>query len=204
MRTFALDSPACRCFYVDARMVHRGMSEHHSSSTRRLSSTETAITDAFHALALGKRYEAIRVVDIISHAGVGKSTFYEHFSGKDDVLLSAMQPILLTLATAASGRAARSYVRPVIEHLWERRSVARPIIDSTAASILQRRLADAIARHGGRWAGAGDTPLFAVGIAAAQLSMLRCWLAGHVTATVDMMTDQLIACSRLRDGNLTL
>jgi AcrR family transcriptional regulator len=179
------------------------MSEHRSLNTRRLSSTETAIIEAFSTLVLGQRYSAIRVADIIRQAGVGKSTFYEHFKGKDDVLLSAMQPVLLALATAASGRAARSYVRPVIEHLWERRSVARPIIDSTAASLLQRRLADAIASHGGRWTSSGDTSLFAVGIAAAQLSMLRCWLAGHVTATVDMMTDQLIACSRLREGNRT-
>lgn len=150
------------------------MSEHHSLNTRRLSSTEAAIIEAFITLALGQRYGAIRVADIISQAGVAKSTFYEHFKGKDDVLLSAMQPVLLALATAASGRAARSYVRPVIEHLWERRSVARPIIDSTAASMLQRRLADAIASHGGMWNGSGDTSLFAVGIAAAQLSMLRC------------------------------
>lgn len=112
-----------------------------------------------------------------------------------------MRPILLVLATAASGRAARSYVRPVIEHLWERRSVARPILDSTAASILQRRLVDAIATHGGRQLDAEGVPLFAVGIAASQLAMLRCWLAGHVAATVDLMTDQLIAYSRLNDGN---
>ncbi len=174
---------------------------HHPVKTQRLSSTETAIINAFGTLALEQRYGAIRVTDIISHAGVGKSTFYEHFRGKNDVLVSAMQPILLALATAASGRAARSYVRPVIEHLWERRSVARPIMDSTAALILQRRLADAIARHGGRRTGGEDTPLYAVGIAAAQLAMLRCWVAGHLTATVDVMTDQLIACSRLSNGN---
>ena len=168
--------------------------------TRLSSNTETAIIDAFVALALERRYDAIRVADLIVHAGVGKSTFYEHFRGKDDVLLTAMQPILLALATAASGRAARSYVRSVIEHLWERRSVARPIMDSAAASILQRRLADAIARHGGGQANTMDVPLSAIGIAAGQLAMLRCWLSGHVPATIDAMTDQLIACSWLKEG----
>lgn len=182
-------------------MVDRAMAEPASWNARQLSSTEITIVEAFRTLAIERRYGAIRVTDIIDRAGVGKSTFYEHFQGKDDVLLTAMRPILLVLATAASGRAARSYVRPVIEHLWERRSFARPILDSTAASILQRRLAYAIATHGGSQLDAEHVPLLAVGIAAAQLAMLRCWLAGHLAASVDLMTDQLMACSRLNDGD---
>ncbi len=160
--------------------------------------TDGAIRDAFRALALERRYGAIRVLDIIERAGVGRSTFYEHFRGKDDVLLSVMQPVLLALATAASGRAARSHVRSVVGHLWERRSFARPMLDSAAAPILQRRLADAIARHGCGQADA-DRLLPAIGMAAAQLAMLRCWLAGHPAASIDAMTDRLIACSRLDD-----
>lgn len=200
-RTIAANSPVSRCFQSDPRMVVWPMAEPVSLNARQPSDTEIAIVDAFRTLAIERRYGAIRVTDIIGRAGVGKSTFYEHFHGKDDVLLTAMRPVLLVLATAASGRAARSYVRPVIEHLWERRSVARPILESTAASILQRRLADAIATHGGRQLDAEGVPLFAIGIAASQLAMLRCWLAGHVAATFDAMTDQLIACSRLHDGD---
>ncbi len=200
-RTIAPNSPVSRCFQSDPRMVVWPMPEPVSLNARQLSDTEIAIVDAFRTLAIERRYGAIRVTDIIGRAGVGKSTFYEHFHGKDDVLLTAMRPVLLVLATAASGRAARSYVRPVIEHLWDRRSVARPILESTAASILQRRLADAIATHGGRQLDAEGVPLFAIGIAASQLAMLRCWLAGHVAATFDAMTDQLIACSRLHHGD---
>ncbi len=40
------------------------------------------------------------------------------------------------------------------------------------------------------------------GTVKAQLAMLRCWLAGHVAMAGDAMTDQLIACSRLKnDGS---
>lgn len=197
-RTLTPRCPAFRCYPVDARMVHRAMSQQLFANARQVSSVEIAIIDAFHALALERRYGTIRVLDIIDRAGVGKSTFYEHFRSKNDVLLAAMHPVLLALATAASGRAARSYVRSMVAHLWERRSVARPVVDSTAGVILQRCLADTIARHGGRPEGE-NTPLFAVGIAAAQLAMLRHWLAGHATATVDTMTDQIIACAQLQD-----
>ncbi len=201
MRTFALDSPARWRFHAAAWMLHWAMTARPSTHARRSADTETAIMDAFVALAIERRYDAIRVADLITRSGVGRSTFYEHFKGKDDVLLMAMRPILLALSTAASGRAAHSYVRSMVEHLWERRSLARPILDSKAASILQRRLADAIAGHGGGQADAAAAPLFAAGIAAAQLAMLRCWLTGHAPATIDVMTDHLIACSRLRDGS---
>lgn len=168
--------------------------------SRRASRTRAAIIDAFIELAFECRYDAIRVADLITRAGVGRSTFYEHFQSKDDVLLNAMRPILLALATAASGRAARSYVRNMVYHLWERRSVGRPILDSTTTPIIQRHLAEAIRPHAVRAGLAdGNSSILATGIAAAQLAMLRCWLAGRATSTTDDMTDQLIACSCLLD-----
>ncbi|MDE0880116.1 MAG: helix-turn-helix domain containing protein [Sphingomonas bacterium] len=171
------------------------------SVPNRPASTDAVIINAFVALTFERRYAAIRIADLIARAGVGKSTFYEHFRGKDAVLLAAMQPILLALATAASGRAARSYVRDVVGHLWDRRSTGRAIMDSTAAPILHRQLANAIATHGGR-AGADEAvPIAAIGIAGAQLAMLSAWLAGQAPATIDAMTDGLMACSRLWYGD---
>lgn len=177
------------------------MTEALHAENRRASHARAAILNAFITLAFERRYDAIRVRDLIARASVGKSTFYEHFHGKDDVLLEAMQPVLLALATAASGRAARSYVREMVAHLWERRSVGRPILEAVAAPAIQRRLAEAIEPHVARVAPGDHAPLIAAtGIAAAQLAMLRCWLAGRASATVDEITDRLIACSRLLDA----
>lgn len=164
----------------------------------RASATRTAIREAFIALALERRYHAISVSDVVARAGVGKSTFYDHFDGKDDILLDALAPLVLALATAASGRAARPYVRDFVAHLWERRSVTRALLDSTAAPLIQRRLASSIHPHALRAGHAdGGSAIVAAGIAAAQLAMLECWLAGHGSATIDEMTDALIDTSRL-------
>ncbi len=173
------------------------MPEH--TEHRNRSRTEAAILDAFIALACDRRCAAIRVNDLIDRAGIGRSTFYEHFRRKDDVLLVALDPLLSALATAASGRAAPTYVRQMVDHLWQRRALVRPLLDSSAAPTIQRHLADAIAGHGAGTAPTTDASLGATGIAAAQLAMLRCKLAGQVTATIDEMTNRLMACSRLRD-----
>lgn len=160
--------------------------------------TRSAILQAFVELVLERRYEAIRIPDLVAAAGVGRATFYEHFRGKNDVLLAAMEPVLLTLSTAASGRAARPYVKSMVGHLWERRSTGRTILNSAAAPVIQRHLAAMICPHVERAdTGAAAPSIRSTGIAAAQIAMLRSWLTGEVSCSVDEMTDRMIDCSRL-------
>lgn len=165
---------------------------------RRALRTRKAILDAFIGLIMDRRYDIIRIADLAAAAGVGRATFYEHFHSKNDVLLSAMEPVLLTLATAASGRAARSYVHGTISHLWERRSLGRTILNSAAGPIVQRRLAEMIRPHIERAATASIAPSIpATGIAAAQIAMLRSWLTGEASCTIEEMTDRMIDCAKL-------
>ena len=114
------------------------------AKNQRVLHTRAAIVRAFVELVFERRYGAIRIADLVAAAGVGRATFYEHFGGKNDVLLTAMEPVLLALSTAASGRAARSYVKSMVSHLWDRRSTARTIFSLDTAPIIQRRLADMI------------------------------------------------------------
>jgi AcrR family transcriptional regulator len=164
----------------------------------RVSSTRAAIASACFQLMLKRRYEVIRIADIIEQAGVGRSTFYEHFHCKNDVLLNAMEPILLALSAASSGRAARSYVKQTVHHLWTQRSIGRLILASGPTTIIHRRLAESIRPHV-EHEGATDNSaaITAHGIAAAQLAMLRCWLSGEASATVDDIADKLMGCSKL-------
>ncbi|WP_447764355.1 TetR/AcrR family transcriptional regulator [Sphingopyxis panaciterrae] len=160
--------------------------------------TRKAILDAFTGLVNERRYETIRIADLVAAAGVGRATFYEHFRGKSDVLLSAMEPVLLALSTAASGRAARSYVKAMVSHLWDRRSLGRTILNSATGPIVQRRLAEMIGSHLERVSRAGvASSIRATGIAAAQIAMLRSWLTGEASGTVDEMTDRMIDCAML-------
>lgn len=71
---------------------------------RRVARTRAALYDALVALMLRRLYAEIDVQDIVAEANVGRSTFYAHFSGKDDLLarsLERLRPVF------ADGRAAQ-------------------------------------------------------------------------------------------------
>lgn len=160
---------------------------------RRRRTRETVVS-AFGRLAVRHRYDGIRVSDLIADAGIGRSTFYEHFRGKDDVLVAAMEPILLTLANAIVGRASRRQVRAMLQHLWDRRSLGRIILSSRAAALVQRRLATMIAaRLEAPSPDAAPAAMVAMAAAAAQLTMLRMWLGGEAGCSADALARQMIA-----------
>lgn len=153
---------------------------------------------AFVQLVFERRYTSIRVVDLVAAAGVGRATFYEHFANKDAVLVAAMEPVLLPLANAATGRGAKAQMRSTLQHLWDRRSVGRALFGSAAGRKLERELAGVIRiRMDDR--AAGDVPLeiLAAGAAAAQLAMLRRWIEGGATCSVDAMARRMLACASL-------
>ena len=52
---------------------------------RRVVRTRTALQQALKTLILQKGYEAITITDICNTANVGRSTFYAHYTSKDDL-----------------------------------------------------------------------------------------------------------------------
>jgi AcrR family transcriptional regulator len=67
---------------------------------RRAARTQRALHGALMSLILRKGYEAITVQDIIDEADVGRSTFYAHYTGKEDLLRSGFQTLRAELTEA--------------------------------------------------------------------------------------------------------
>lgn len=53
---------------------------------RRQKKTKRAIFMAMNQLLIKKRYDKITVADILQEADISRSTFYDHFESKDDLL----------------------------------------------------------------------------------------------------------------------
>src|SRR4026209_1950526 len=57
---------------------------------RRVGKTRKALKEALTDVILEKGYEAVTVQDVIDRADVGRSTFYAHFTDKDDLLMAIL------------------------------------------------------------------------------------------------------------------
>jgi AcrR family transcriptional regulator len=160
---------------------------------RRVRRTRTAIVGAFIRLLFTHRYETIRTAHLIAEADIGRSTFYEHFRNKDDVLVAVIDPIFEPLADAATGRGKMARLRMMLDHMWQQRALARVIFDPGRLPKLQRKLAAMIGERldGGI---SVDVPpaLIATAAAAGQLAMLRMWLVGEVACPAAVLAQHLM------------
>jgi AcrR family transcriptional regulator len=60
---------------------------------RRIPRTRAMLQHALNSLILKKGYEAITIKDICDAANVGRSTFYAHYTSKDDLKRSGFEPL---------------------------------------------------------------------------------------------------------------
>ena len=155
------------------------MSSSAAPDDRRKIRTRQAILGALTQLMFARRYGAIRTADLIEAAGVGRSTFYEHFRSKDEVLVALVDPLFSPLADAAAGRGNVFAVEAVLNHLWDQRAVARHLFEPPLGPRLSRKLAEMIAERVEPLALTVPPALAATGAAAGTLAMLRAWLTGE-------------------------
>jgi len=75
---------------------------------RRVQRTRTALYDALVRLIRRMDYDAIRVEDLLAEADVGRSTFYAHFTSKDDLLAKSLERLKAELVAVAEAQQAAS------------------------------------------------------------------------------------------------
>ena len=155
----------------------------------RVRRTRDALGDALVALMQEKPFDTITVQDVLDRARVGRSTFYAHYSDKDDLLMSDAEEFFESLSNALSVRGDKSdRVFPVKEffsHITE----AKQFVDALMASGkfhdnmelahgvfargIERRLSE-LPR--GQGIPAAERPAIAFAHAGALLSLLTWWV----------------------------
>lgn len=166
---------------------------------RRTQRTRAALIGAFNRLFLSRRRGRVRVAEIVAEAEIGRSTFYEHYSGADEIHLEALKRPLAALADAAAGRGDERALERLLTHFWENRQRARDSLSGPLGDRVARLLAGMIED---RIAGAALSlpPRLAARILGdAALAPLRPWLSGEAAVRPAQLASAIqIAGERLR------
>jgi AcrR family transcriptional regulator len=127
---------------------------------RRAARTRTALHHALMSLVRKKGYDSVTVDDICEAAHVGRSTFYSHYAGKDDLKRSGVVTHLRREllehqenVPAASGHAGRplSFSLPMFEHARDHIETYRALVGSRGGEValgtIREMLSDLLRRE---------------------------------------------------------
>lgn len=158
----------------------------HSASSRA-GRTRLAIVQAFNRLFLrSPRPRSIGARDVMAEAGVGRSTFYDHFSSAEQVHLAALAVPFATFADAAAGKGDVSATARLLEHFWDNRARARQALAGRLGEQTGKLLAELVETR-------LPAPLVieprlaAEQCAAAALAPVRAWLLGYAPASPEVL-----------------
>jgi AcrR family transcriptional regulator len=116
---------------------------------RRSARTRKALYEALISLILRKGYEAITIQDLIDEADVGRSTFYAHYTSKEDLLRGGFETLRKLLTEAqrnAMAKTGREEGRPLgfslamFEHACQYRTVYKALIGGRGGPVIGNEL----------------------------------------------------------------
>ncbi|GAA3945484.1 TetR/AcrR family transcriptional regulator [Microbacterium soli] len=168
------------------------MSAQGSRAGRPRASSRETLAEAACELFLEQGYEATSVVDIAQRAGVSRSSFFNYFSSKSDVLWSGLDAriadasvALAALGTDADGPAVRAAVEPIVQG-FAPDPLVLALRNAAAMGLEVELLRDTGLRHAriasavaaaARSAGIDEirADILGAALAAAVMSSLRVW-----------------------------
>ena len=161
---------------------------------RRSERTRAALHGAFVDLLLEHGYDALRIDAIAARANVGRSTFYEHYRTKQDLLQSSIARPFSILANLVDSVSPTGSATILLRHFRDNQQVARVLLGWPTRPVLGQALATLIAeRLKRRGAAAPRIPVEVTArqIAEAQLALLDMWLQGRPGLDIDIAAEAL-------------
>ncbi|MFN7961452.1 MAG: TetR/AcrR family transcriptional regulator [Thermoanaerobaculia bacterium] len=156
---------------------------------RRVRRTSHALMNALLELAVAKRYDRITIQDLLDRADIGRSTFYSHYRGKDDLLLRGFARMLEWMDGEMGPDGPETpRLAPVAElfrHVGQvpafHQNLVRAHMVDRVYQVGTAQLGESIARRLAAWPperrpGTVPTPLAAQALAGACFGLLRWWL----------------------------
>jgi AcrR family transcriptional regulator len=170
-----LDSVATDCLHAESK----------KKTDARVRRTRDALGDALVALMQEKPFDSITVQDVLDRAHVGRSTFYTHYSDKDDLLMSDAEEFFEAISMALSVHGDKSHRVAPVKEFFQHVSEVQPFFKALVTSgkvhenleLARGRFARGIERRlaelpRGRGISPHDRPAVAFAHAGALLSLL--------------------------------
>src|SRR5229473_3380810 len=112
------------------------------SIDRRVGRTTKTLHHALISLILKKNYETITIQEICDAANVGRSTFYAHYTSKDDLHRRGIENLRKVLADGRSDAPVAqgdvrglSFSRTLFEHAQDRKELFRALAGSRGGAV---------------------------------------------------------------------
>jgi AcrR family transcriptional regulator len=111
---------------------------------RRVARTRATLQRALNALTLKKGYEAITIEEICETANVGRSTFYAHYTSKDDLKRSGLEHLRRQLidhqraalaVSDSAGNRSLAFSLPMFEHARDHIDQYRALVGNRGGAI---------------------------------------------------------------------
>ena len=168
---------------------------------RRVARTRDLVLDAFHGLMVDRGYEKMTVQDLLDRAGVGRATFYAHFKGKEDLLVSSVGRLGVGLrlawkrANAERDNAAipLGFAREFLRHVGGHRSiydlmVGRPsevTIERYMRRMLSELVREDLSTRSGARRGSKGADVAVQFVTGALWSLMAWWLTTNARLNAD-------------------
>jgi AcrR family transcriptional regulator len=181
---------------------HLHLADLDKKTDARVRRTRDALGDALVALMQEKPFETITVQDVLDRAHVGRSTFYSHYSDKDDLLMSDVDDFYerVSMGLSAAGDTSERVfpVKEFFSHIVEARQFVNALSSSGKmqenmelarghfARGIERRLAE-IPR--GNSIPESERPAVAFAHAGALLSLMTWWIDRGMRQSAAEMDD---------------
>ncbi|MBV9044792.1 MAG: TetR/AcrR family transcriptional regulator, partial [Alphaproteobacteria bacterium] len=169
---------------------------------RRVERTRAALMHAFVHVMHTSGYDTCTVEQIAEQANVGRSTFYMHYTGKEDILRDAMKRPMTVIAAIAGGDVSAEQIAPQMEHFRLHRQLNRVFFTPPVRAVRVKVLAELIQPRITKLSRAlGARPVVplafvAMQVAEAQESLIHNWLFGHNAVTPLDAAAAMIASTR--------
>jgi AcrR family transcriptional regulator len=175
---------------------------------RRSRRTRQLLGAALGELMREKRYDDITVQDILDRSGIGRSTFYAHYTDKEDLVISEIARVIhqLELYTAEFSHQPSSLLPSLafFRHVYEQRRLMNAFLWGRGAETLirdfQRQVSQLVTEKlrmlaGGEAAFSVPLPLVANFVASTLLMLIQWWFEEdmrHSPEDIDAMFQKLV------------